>query len=180
MTLLKKISLVGVMATLCFSAVAMAGIGENITWSDKTCFTISPIKSCKPSRDWDTQKTKDLNAKHKFVLHRAGANPVAWLRFDQNPKGKTAHAYAKWLKDRWSQKGLTDIQIRKEVIAGRNVAFVSGYDPHKDFRYLLGVFRNREVGIHWECSAAAKDFSVYEPQFRTFIEQTRVISETAY
>jgi len=179
MKLLSKVFLIVAAAGLLASSIAVAGVGENINWIDDSCFQIGPIKSCKPSTNWDTQKTKDLNGKYKFVLHRSGANPVAWLRFDDNPAGKTAHTYAEWLKGRLSQRGLTDLKIRKEVIAGRNVSFISGFDPHKKFRYLVGVFRNRDVGINWECSAHADDFSVYEPQFRSFISQTRVVSETA-
>lgn len=177
----KKIVLaVSVLSLLLISAGATAAIGENINWVSKQCFTVGPVKMCKPSKNWDTQKTKDYNAKYKFVLHRGGANPVCWLRFDESPKGKTAHSYANWLKGRYKQRGLSNLTIRKEVIAGRNVSFVSGTDMSKGFRYLVGVWRNRNAGVNLECTAQAKDFATYAPQFRNFIGSARFISETSH
>lgn len=180
MTVYKKLSLVGVLAAFFLSAVAIAGIGENINWLDKNCFQIGPIKSCKPSTNWDTQKTRDFNAKYKFVLHRPGFNPNCWIRFDDNPKGKTAHVYAKWLKARLKQRGITNLSQRKQVIAGRNVSFIGGDDSAKGSRYLVGVWRNKDVGINFECQAAIKDFGTYEPQFMSFITNARIVSERAY
>ncbi len=180
MVSIKKLALLAGVVGLFVGSAAMAGIGENITWNiggNKNCFQIGPITSCKPSKHWDTQKTKDYNAKYKFVLHRSGANPVCWLRFDDNPKGKTAHRYANWLKSRLKQRGYSNLTQRKEVIAGRNVSFIGGYDAAKNFRTVIGVWRNRDVGMNMECTAAAKDFSVYEPQFQSFIANARVVSE---
>lgn len=177
----KTLSLiVGTLALLLISAGAMAMIGNNINWINKSCFTVGPVKLCKPSTNWDTQKTKDYNAKFKFVLHKGGANPVCWLRFDENPKGKTAHSYANWLKGRYKQRGISNLTIRKEVIAGRNVSFVAGNDSNKGFKYLVGVWRNRDAGVHLECTAKSNDFATYEPQFRNFIGSARFVSETSH
>lgn len=173
----KKIGLIGLMAAFLFSSVAFAEVGTQFNWVDKLCAIVGPVKICKPSKDWDTQKTEDYNARYKSVLHRGGANPVCWLRFDENPVGKTAHKYADWLKDRMMQRGLTEITQRKQVIDGRNVSFIGGYDAAKGFRYLVGVWRNREVGINLECTAESKDHAVYEPQFMSFITNLRIISE---
>ncbi len=181
MTALKKLGLVGGMAALLLSSVAIAGVGENIVWLDKYTFQVSPYQGTKPGKQWDTQKTNDTNSKYKFVLHRAGANPKCWLHFDVDPAGKTAHSYAtRTLKRRYRDRGLTGISIRKEVIAGRNTSILTGHDPHKNHRYMVGAWRNREVGINLECDAHVNDFAVYEPQFRNFINSSRIISETSY
>lgn len=177
----KKYAFLAGLAAMLVGGAATASIGDNIQWmGDKVTFRVGPVQSRKPSTNWDTQKTKDYNGKYKFVIHRPGANPVCWLRFDDNPSGKTAHKYASWLKARLKQRGLSGLSQRKQVIDGRNVSFVSGVDHNKNFRYLVGVWRNRDVGINLECTAHANDFSVYEPQFMSFISNTRIVSEGRY
>ncbi len=179
MRLNKKLSLIGLLAIF-IGGAAIAGIGEEIEWYDSTCFRVGPAKFCKPSTNWDTQKTRDTNAKYKFVLSRSGANPICWLRFDDGVKKQTAHAYAESLTTRLRQRGLVDLNIRKDVIDGRNVAFISGEQADGKLKYLIGAWRNQDIGINLECSAEKKDFATYEPQLNSFIRSGRIVSEHAY
>jgi hypothetical protein len=131
----------------------------------------------KPGEEWDTQKTNDHAAPFKFVLHKSGANPTVWLRYDQRPQGKTAHDYVQSVQSRLVRRGITDIAIRTEVTAGRNVTFISGIDKDRHLRYLVGVWWNKDSALNLECTTAIRDFAVYEPQCMNLIRSVKILGE---
>ena len=158
-------------------ASATAG-AVNLNWIDKNTVVIDgTFQVSKPGKEWDTQKTNDWAAPVKWVLHRSGANPIIWLRYDQAVTGKTAHDYAQDVKGRLRARGITVESIRNQVISGRNVSLISGVDNSSGFRYLVGVWRNRNVGFNLECTAASQDFGVYEPHCMASIQSVRIVSE---
>lgn len=180
MSRIKTFFVVGAVAAMVAATFAYANVNFfDIKWLSKTSFVVGGmVEGNKPSPDWDTQKTKDINSPYKFVLHRGGANPKCWLRFDDDPSGKTAHAYANGLlKSRFEMRGMKVAKILNRQIAGRNVAFIAAHDVAKGHRYLVGAWRNTARGINLECDVDDANFGVYEPQFRNFIDSVRIRSE---
>lgn len=157
------------------SAPVHAKLGYPINWVDRDCFQVGPIQMCKPSRSWDTQKAGHADFLYKWVLHRKGPNPVCRMEIDEHPHGKTANAYAKWLRAEYRKRGFSTLAYSKKVIAGRNVSFITGIDRSDRSRYLVGIWRTRDLGIRMECSVHLKDFARYEPQFVSFIESGRIV-----
>lgn len=150
----------------------------DLNWVDKnTVIVDGTFQVSKPGSEWDTQKTQDWAAPVKWVLHKSGANPIIWLRYDQAVRGKTAHHYAQDVKSRLKARGVTVDSIRNQVISGRNVSLVSGVDNNSGFRYLVGVWRNRDKGFNLECTAATSDFSVYEPHCMAAMQSARILKE---
>jgi hypothetical protein len=172
-----KLALAAGAAMLLTASVAQAQ-SVDLNWIDKnTVIVDSTFQVSKPGKQWDTQKTNDWAAPVKWVLHKSGANPIIWLRYDQAVRGKTAHDYAKDVQSRLKSRGISDLRIRNQVISGRNVALISGVDNASGFRYLVGVWRNRNKGFNLECTAEAKDFSVYEPHCMASIQSARILRE---
>ncbi|HEX5036026.1 MAG TPA: hypothetical protein VFX30_02605 [bacterium] len=163
-------------AAMLLTATAAQAIDLN--WVDKnTVIVDGTFQVSKPGKEWDTQKTQDWSAPVKWVLHKEGANPVIWLRYDQAVRGKTAHDYARDVKSRLKARGVSVESVRNQVISGRNVALISGMDNASGFRYLVGVWRNRNKGFNLECTAEAKDFGVYEPHCMAAIQSARILRE---
>ncbi len=150
----------------------------DLDWTSKNCVTVDQtFHVCKPGEQWDTQKTKDWAAPVKWVLHRSGANPIIWLRYDQSVTGKTAHDYAKDVKSRLQGRGITVESIRNKTINGRNVSMINGVDNSSGLRYEVAVWRNKNKGFNLECTAAAQDFGVYEPHCQASIQSARILRE---
>lgn len=179
---LKTLVVVGMVALFAVSAWAMSSNVDlfQMQWVTKTKFSnAGVVEGEKPSTDWDTQKTEDRNSPYKFVLHRGGANPKCWLRYDENPEYKTAHAYANGLlKPRLEMRGMKVGKILERVVDGRNVAYIAANDVAKGHRYLIGAWRNQSHGINLECDVDDANFGVYEPQFRNFIDSIRITRES--
>lgn len=177
----KMFLVVAMVVLFAASAVAMSSNVDlfQMQWMTKTKFNNAGIVTAeKPSKDWDTQKTEDRNSPYKFVLHRGGANPKCWLRYDENPQYKTAHSYANnLLKPRLEMRGMKVSKILERVIDGRNVAYIAANDVSKGHRYLIGAWRNKVRGINLECDVDDGNFGVYEPQFRNFIDSVRITDE---
>ena len=171
----KKLALmVGSLTILAASAASAV----DLNWVDKnTVIVDGTFQVSKPGKQWDTQKTNDWAAPVKWVLHKSGANPIIWLRYDQAVRGKTAHDYANDVKSRLRSRGISELKIRNQVISGRNVALISGVDNSSGFRYLVGVWRNQNKGFNLECTAATSDFSVYEPHCMAAIQSARILRE---
>ena len=150
----------------------------DLNWVDKNTVIIdSTFQISKPGDQWDTQKTQDWAAPVKWVLHKAGANPIIWLRYDQAVRGKTAHDYANDVKSRLQARGISVESIRNQTISGRNISLISGVDNASGFRYLVGVWRNKTKGFNLECTAATADFGVYEPHCMASIQSARILRE---
>lgn len=157
---------------------ASAAQAVDLNWVDKnTVIVDSTFQVSKPGKQWDTQKTNDWAAPVKWVLHKEGANPIIWLRYDQSVRGKTAHDYANDVKSRLRARGVSVDSVRNQVISGRNISLISGTDNASGFRYLVGVWRNRNKGFNLECTAAAQDFAVYEPHCMASIQSARILRE---
>jgi uncharacterized protein Usg len=149
-----------------------------IDWPDKlTAVVDGTFEVKKPNDAWDTQKTSDSLAPVKWVLHRSGANPIIWLRYDPSPQGKTAHHFAQYVKKDLEQRGITVEKIQNKVINGRNVSIISGEERGGKLRYLVAVYRNKVKGLMLECTAAREDFGVYSAQFWQAIESVRILRE---
>lgn len=162
-------------AVLLTASVAKA---VDLNWVDKnTVIVDGTFQVSKPGSEWDTQKTEDWSAPVKWVLHKSGANPIIWLRYDQAVRGKTAHDYANDVKSRLRARGISSLTVRNQVISGRNISLISGVDSSSGFRYLVGVWRNRNKGFNLECTAATVDFSVYEPHCMASIQSARILKE---
>lgn len=171
----KKLALMVGALSLLAASVASA---VDLNWVDKnTVIVDGTFQVSKPGKEWDTQKTNDWAAPVKWVLHRMGANPVIWLRYDQAVRGKTAHDYAQDVKSRLNARGVQVEAVRNQVINGRNVSLISGVDSAGGFRYLVGVWRNRDKGFNLECTAALQDFAVYEPHCMAAIQSARILRE---
>lgn len=150
----------------------------DLNWVDKnTVIVDGTFQVSKPGSEWDTQKTEDWAAPVKWVLHKSGANPIIWLRYDQAVRGKTAHDYAQDVKSRLKARGVSVQSIRNQVISGRNISLISGVDNSSGFRYLVGVWRNRNKGFNLECTAASSDFGVYEPHCMAAMQSARILRE---
>ena len=150
----------------------------DLNWFDKnTVIVDGTFQVSKPGKEWDTQKTEDWAAPVKWVLHKSGANPIIWLRYDQAVRGKTAHDYAQDVKSRLKARGVSVQSIRNQVISGRNISLISGVDNSSGFRYLVGVWRNRNKGFNLECTAASSDFGVYEPHCMASMQSARILRE---
>jgi len=150
----------------------------SIEWPTKLCAVVEgTFHVCKANDAWDTQKTTDSMGPVKWVLHRSGANPITWLRYDPSPQGKTAHDFAKFVKKDLEQRGISVEKIQNKVINGRNVAIISGEERGGKLRYLVAVYRNRVKGLLLECTAAKEDFGVYSAQFWQSIESVRILRE---
>ena len=177
----KTFLVVAMVAFFAASAVAMSSNVDlfQMQWMTKTKFSNAGIVTAeKPSTNWDTQKTDDRNSPYKFVLHRGGANPKCWLRYDELPSGGTAHSYASsMLKSRLEMRGMKVSKILERVVGGRNVSYIAANDMAKGHRYLIGAWRNSIRGINLECDVDDANFGVYEPQFRNFIDSVRITSE---
>ncbi len=173
---MKKTLLLAVIAGALFASSSASAVALN--WIDKNCVVIdNTFQVCKPGKQWDTQKTNDWAAPVKWVLHRSGANPIIWLRYDQSVRGKTAHDYARDVKSRLQARGIRVESVRNQVISGRNVSLISGLDSSSGLRYLVGVWRNKNVGFNLECTAGASDFGVYEPHCMASVQSVRIVSE---
>lgn len=171
----KKLALAAGAAMLLAATAAQA---VDLNWVDKnTVIVDSTFQVSKPGKEWDTQKTNDWAAPVKWVLHKEGANPIIWLRYDQSVRGKTAHDYAKDVQSRLKSRGVSDLRVRNQVISGRNISLISGVDNASGLRYLVGVWRNRNKGFNLECTAAASDFGVYEPHCMASIQSARILRE---
>jgi opacity protein-like surface antigen len=171
----KKLLLAAGAAMLLSATVAQA---VDLNWVDKnTVIVDGTFQVSKPGKEWDTQKTQDWAAPVKWVLHKEGANPIIWLRYDQAVRGKTAHDYANDVKSRLRARGVSVESVRNQVISGRNVSLISGVDNSSGFRYLVGVWRNRNKGFNLECTAASADFGVYEPHCMAAIQSARILKE---
>lgn len=165
-------------AVAAVTLVASTAGAVALNWVDKNTVVIDgTFQVSKPGTQWDTQKTNDWAAPVKWVLHKSGANPIIWLRYDQAVRGKTAHDYAQDVKGRLKARGINVESIRNQTISGRNVALVSGIDNASGLRYLVGVWRNRNKGFNLECTAAASDFGVYEPHCMASIQSVRILKE---
>jgi len=150
----------------------------DLNWVDKnTVIVDGTFQVSKPGKEWDTQKTEDWAAPVKWVLHKSGANPIIWLRYDQAARGKTAHDYAQDVKSRLRARGIQVESVRNQTISGRNISLISGVDNNSGFRYLVGVWRNRNKGFNLECTAATQDFGVYEPHCMAAIQSARILRE---
>ncbi len=162
-------------AVLLTASVAKA---VDLNWVDRnTVIVDGTFQVSKPGKEWDTQKTEDWAAPVKWVLHKMGPNPIIWLRYDQAVRGKTAHDYAQDVRSRLKARGIEVESVRNQVISGRNVSLISGVDNHSGFRYLVGVWRNRDKGFNLECTAATQDFGVYEPHCMAAIQSARILRE---
>lgn len=171
----KKVAFLAGIAMLVMAAKAKA---VDMDWSDNKCLTIDhTFRVCKPDGKWDTQKTGESTAPVKWVFHKTGANPVIWLQYDENAQGKTAHDYAQSVKSRLKARGVNITATRNTQIAGRNVSMIYGDDPVGGFRYMVGVWRNKNKGFTLQSTAAATDFAAYEPHFMTSVSSVRIVNE---
>jgi len=171
----KKFALiVGALSVLAASVASAV----DLNWVDKnTVIVDGTFQVSKPGSEWDTQKTNDWAAPVKWVLHKSGANPIIWLRYDQAVRGKTAHDYANDVKSRLRARGVQVESVRNQVISGRNISLISGVDNSSGFRYLVGVWRNHNKGFNLECTAATADFGVYEPHCMAAMQSARILKE---
>lgn len=175
MRIQKKLALVVGALTVLTASVAGA---VDLNWVDKnTVIVDGTFQVSKPGKQWDTQNTNDWAAPVKWVLHKSGANPIIWLRYDQAVRGKTAHDYAQDVKSRLRARGIQVESVRNQVISGRNVSLISGVDNNSGFRYLVGVWRNKNKGFNLECTAATSEFGVYEPHCMASIQSARILRE---
>lgn len=152
----------------------------NLNWEGDSCVTVDgSFKVCKPNKKWDTQDTEDESRPVKWVLHKRDANPVIWLRYDENVKGQTAHDYAKVLKNRMvSERGIEVDSVKNSVINGRNVSMIEGESDKSDLHILVGVWRNQAKGFALECTANKGDFDDYKSQCLEAIESVKIVSES--
>lgn len=173
----RQIKFALMVGALVITAAATAG-AVSVDWPTKlTAVVDGTFEVTKPNDAWDTQKTSDDMGPVKWVLHRSGANPIIWLRYDPSPQGKTAHDFAKFVKKDLEQRGISVEKIQNKVVNGRNVAILSGEERGGKLRYLVAVYRNRVKGLMLECTASREDFGVYSAQFWQAIESVRILRE---
>jgi hypothetical protein len=156
-----------------------AAVGE-LKWTGTNSWTYNnEIAGDKPGDQWDAQKTDQEANPIKFVLHKMEANPVIWIRVDDTVSTTDPALLQQYLKTDYAARGITVNTIEIKDIGGQKVYFVSGLDKAKDARYQEAVFvRNgTKRAYHVELTAAAKDFSTYEPAFKGMVQTIRVLPQ---
>jgi hypothetical protein len=169
------IPLVG--AFLLMTSTLFAGVGE-LTWAGKNTWTYNKeITGDKPGDQWDTQLTDQQANPVKWVLHKAEANPVIWLRIDDTVASTDPKKVEADLKARFQGRGINVDAVQEKDIGGKKVLIVSGQDQAKDARYSTAVFpkSGTKRAYQIELTSAAKDFSTYEPAFMGMVQTVRVL-----
>ncbi|MBI2340135.1 MAG: hypothetical protein HYU99_07220 [Deltaproteobacteria bacterium] len=174
---MKTIRFILAVGAVLFTAVSAAHAVQ-IDWQGSDCLTIdSTFHVCKPDHKWDTQKTKQENRPIKWVYHEVGANPIIWLRYD-DAAGKTAHDYAKFVRQDLESRGVVIQSVKNKVLNGRNVSIITGVKSDTNLKYMVGVWRNQAKGFNLECSASTDNFGKYEWHCMKAIESVKIVSET--
>lgn len=150
-----------------------------LTWieSNRTVIVDNTVQVSKPSGKWDTQTDhyKDP-APVKWVRHVRDANPQMFLRYSQNVRGKTAHDYARGIvKNELAARGITVTGIENKVVNNRNVSIINGMKG--DERYMVGVWRHRDIGFQLECVAISEKFGDFMNEFDTAIQSVKILKE---
>lgn len=147
----------------------------DLNWTSKTCVVVdSTFSVCKPSKSWDTQTKSIVDEPVRWVLHRSGANPIIKLLYDTNPRGKTAHDYAKYVKQDLEARQIKISKVENRVINGRNVSILSGQGSD-NFGYLVAVYRDGGKGLRLECTASNENFSFFSQEFMASINSVRFV-----
>lgn len=170
---MKQIGLVVVSAVLILSGAASAW-AVDLQWSGN-CFTMDGgLYLCKPDNKWDTQKTEEALRPVKMVYHKGGSNPVIWVMYD-TVSVPSAMSYASTVRARYESRGLKDITVTKEVVAGRDIYIVAGQDEGKGARFAVALVWRSGVSkaFQVEYTAASQDFGTYYPQFMATVQSIR-------
>jgi len=154
---------------------------KDLHWSDdkRTVTVLNTIQFSKPSTKWDTQTSSYKDpAPVKWVYQEAGPNPEIFLRYRADVTGKTAHAYANQVKDELAGRGIHVYKTEDKVINGRNVAIL--YANSGEDKYMVGVWRHKDLGFLLECKAHASKFYRFMYDFNQAISSVRVLQEAGY
>jgi hypothetical protein len=167
--------LLGVAVVFLYSPFAQA---VSIQWQDNklTAVIDGSIQITKPNGDWDTQETKDPSAPVKWVLHRGGANPVIWLRYNDSPAGKNIAQFAGSVRNELVRRGLRIEKEQARSINGRKAYLFYAVDSalRGNASFLIGVYRNRSKGWILECNSVPVDFNQFESQFLSSIDSVKI------
>lgn len=176
---MKKISLALLVLALTVASVNQAK-AVSLDWSDsnKTVVVDHTVQVTKPSTKWDTQtKHYEDSAPVKWVRHVADANPQIFLRYSTNVKGQTAHDYASGIvKGELATRGITINSIQNKVINNRNVSIING--SKGDERFMVGVWRHKNIGFQLECLATNKKFDSFMGEFQQAISSVKILKES--
>lgn len=168
-----KLALIFAAGAMLTASVASA---VSLQWSSHTCFTMdSSFYICKPDDKWNTQETNETLRPVKFIYGKTGANPIIWVQLDNLASASSPSDYASNVRARYEARGLKDITVTKEVVAGKDVYIVSGTDTAKNSRFSVALFWRSGVNkvLQLEYTAAGEDFSTYQPQFMTTVSSIR-------
>lgn len=162
---------------MAFILAASSARAVSLDWIGKSCVVVDgTFEVCKPNTKWDTKKTKDSSRPVKWEYNKIGPDPVIWLRYG-DAQGKTAHHYAKFVRNELESRGISVESIKNKVFNGRHVSLIKGYNSSNDLHYLVGVWRNRAKGFNLECSASSIDFNKFEWQCLQSIKSVRIVNE---
>lgn len=158
-------------------AASSAG-AVDLDWNDKNCVTVDrTFHVCKPSGSWDTQSGKGSRDEAvRWVLHRSGANPIIKLLY-KPATGKTAHDYAKVVREDLELRGLAIKKVENRVVNGRNVSLITASDTEAEgkLNYLVAVYRDQEKGLLLECTAGKEDFTFMSQEFMASVNSVRFV-----
>lgn len=169
---------VAMAAGLLMAAASTTAHAVNLNWTSKTCLIVDgTFQVCKPSTSWDTQTKEIIDEPVRWVLHRKGPNPIIKLLYKTDVKGKTAHDYAKWVRQDLELRGLTIGKVENRTINGRNVTLINASDPENSgkLNYLVAVYRDQNKGVQMECTAAKENFSFFSQEFMAAIDSVHFI-----
>lgn len=176
---MKKYFLLSLAAALMSLTTVNAAHAVALSWieSNRTVIVDNTVQVSKPNGKWDTQTDhyKDP-APVKWVRHVRDANPQMFLRYSQNVRGKTAHDYAKGVvKNELASRGITVTGIENKVVNNRHVSIINGMKG--DERYMVGVWRHRNVGFQLECVAVSDKFGEFMGEFDNAIQSVKILKE---
>lgn len=174
---MKKTILFGVLLPIVLSTATAQAV--NLAWieSNRTVIVDNTVQVSKPNTKWDTQtKHYEDPAPVKWVRHKGGANPQIFLRYSQNVKGKTAHDYAAQIvKKELASRGIQVTNVENKVVNNRHVAVINGMKG--DERYMVGVWRHRDIGFQMECVAVNDKFNQFMGEFQQAIDSVKILKE---
>jgi hypothetical protein len=176
---MKKNLLLALMVATFVMLGSKAAQAVNLSWvdSNRTVIVENTVQVTKPSTKWDTQtKHYEDPAPVKWVRHIDGANPQMFLRYSANVKGRTAHDYAKLIvKNELAARGITVTGVQNKVINNRHVAVINGTKDNE--RYMIGVWRHRDIGFQLECKAELNKFDNFMGEFDQAINSVQIVKE---
>lgn len=176
---MKKI--IGSLVVAVFALLSVSSAqAVDLKWvdSNRTVIVDNTVQVTKPSTKWDTQtKHYEDPAPVKWVRHVGGANPQIFLRYSTNVKGQTAHDYASLIvKRELSQRGIHVTKRQNKVINNRNVAVIEGTKGNE--KYMIGVWRHRNIGFQLECVAEGNKFDKFNGEFQQAINSVKILKES--